>query len=195
MGNSARKVHTGSPCPSSRRKPRGWWACNLAHHGSLCCSRSKSRSVFYYLPRVVLSETSDYGSLRCHSFPACVHVQLLQSWQSDCLWPCGLQSARFFCPWDSPGKSGLPCPTPGDLLHPRIKPESPASPALQANSLPTELPRKPHSFSEYHLSSSFEWSSLRRIFITQALGLAESSTKSQWRGIFPRKCWSDRFSS
>ena len=26
--------------------------------------------------------------------------------------------------------SGLPFPTPGNLLHPRIKPESPASPAL-----------------------------------------------------------------
>ena len=34
--------------------------------------------------------------------------------------------------------SGLPCPPPGDLLDPRIKPVSPASPALQADSLPTE---------------------------------------------------------
>ena len=30
--------------------------------------------------------------------------------------------------------SGLPCPPPGDLPHPGIKP---ASPALQADSLPT----------------------------------------------------------
>ena len=32
--------------------------------------------------------------------------------------------------------SGLPCPPPGDLPDPGIKPRSPVSPALQANSLP-----------------------------------------------------------
>ena len=36
--------------------------------------------------------------------------------------------------------SGLPCHSPGDLLHPGIKPRSPTS---QADSLPFELPRKP----------------------------------------------------
>ena len=35
--------------------------------------------------------------------------------------------------------SGLPFPSPGDLPDPRIKPRSPA---LQADSLPSELPRK-----------------------------------------------------
>ena len=33
-------------------------------------------------------------------------------------------------------RSGLPCPPPGDLLDPGIKPASPASSALQADSLP-----------------------------------------------------------
>ena len=32
--------------------------------------------------------------------------------------------------------SGLPCPPPGDLPDPGIRPMSPASPALQADSLP-----------------------------------------------------------
>ena len=32
--------------------------------------------------------------------------------------------------------SGLPCPSPGELPDPGIKPMSPASPALQVNSLP-----------------------------------------------------------
>ena len=32
--------------------------------------------------------------------------------------------------------SGLPFPSPGDLPHPRIKPASPVSPALQVDSLP-----------------------------------------------------------
>ena len=34
--------------------------------------------------------------------------------------------------------SGLPFPPPGDLPNPGIEPESPVSPALQANSLPLE---------------------------------------------------------
>ena len=38
--------------------------------------------------------------------------------------------------------SGLPFPPPGDLPDPEIKPASPVSPALQADSLPTEPPRK-----------------------------------------------------
>ena len=40
--------------------------------------------------------------------------------------------------------SGLPCPSPGDLPNPGIKSTSPASPALQADPIPTEPPGKPH---------------------------------------------------
>ena len=36
--------------------------------------------------------------------------------------------------------SGLPCPSPGDLPNPRIKP---AAPALQADSLPLSHLRRP----------------------------------------------------
>ena len=39
--------------------------------------------------------------------------------------------------------SGLPCPFPGDLSDPGIEP---GSPALQADSLPPEPPRKPVSY-------------------------------------------------
>ena len=39
--------------------------------------------------------------------------------------------------------SGLPCPSPGDLLNPGIEPKSPVSPALQVNTVPTEPPGKP----------------------------------------------------
>jgi len=45
--------------------------------------------------------------------------------------------------------SGLPCPPPGDLPNPRVKPRSPA---LQADSLSDEPPGKPsflHSVSEF----------------------------------------------
>ena len=36
--------------------------------------------------------------------------------------------------------SGLPCPSPGDLPNPGTEPRSPA---LQADSLPAQLPGKP----------------------------------------------------
>ena len=39
-------------------------------------------------------------------------------------------------------QSGLPCPPPGDLPNPGIKPRSPAP---QAESLPSEPPGKPHT--------------------------------------------------
>ena len=39
--------------------------------------------------------------------------------------------------------SGLPFPTPGDLLNPEIKPESPASPALAGRFFTTEPAGKP----------------------------------------------------
>ena len=43
--------------------------------------------------------------------------------------------------------SGLPFPPPGDLPIPGIEPVPPVSPALQADSLPTELPGKLFSWS------------------------------------------------
>ena len=54
-------------------------------------------------------------------------------------------------PWNPPSTgfprqeywSRWPCPPPGDLPDPGLKPVSPASPALQADSLPTEPPEKP----------------------------------------------------
>ena len=55
--------------------------------------------------------------------------------------------ARLLCPWDSPGKntrSWLPFPSPGDLPDPVFEP---GSLALQADSLPSEPPRKPGKFS------------------------------------------------
>ena len=39
--------------------------------------------------------------------------------------------------------SGLPCPSPGDLPNPGI---DPGSPALQADTLPSEPPRKPQFY-------------------------------------------------
>ena len=46
--------------------------------------------------------------------------------------------------------SGLPCPPPGDLPDPGIKPTSPASLVLQADSLTTEPPGKPDGLVRSH---------------------------------------------
>ena len=53
----------------------------------------------------------------------------------DSLRPYGLSPARLLCPWDSPGKKTGP--------DPGIRP---GSPALQADSLPSEPPGKPKTF-------------------------------------------------
>ena len=63
---------------------------------------------------------------------------------SDFLQPMDLiELARLLSPWNSPDKNtgaGLPFPSPGDLPDPGLEPESPA---LQADSLPSEPPGKP----------------------------------------------------
>ena len=48
---------------------------------------------------------------------------------------------RLLCPWDFPGKNtGVPFPSPGDLLDPGIKL---TSPALAGRLFTTEAPEKP----------------------------------------------------
>ena len=51
-------------------------------------------------------------------------------WTAACQAPLSMGFSRQEC-W-----SGLPCPPPLDLPDPEIKPGYPASPALQADSLP-----------------------------------------------------------
>ena len=54
------------------------------------------------------------------------------------------ESFWFLCPWDFPAKNtgvGLPFPSPVVLPDPGIEP---GSPAFQADSLTTELGRKPY---------------------------------------------------
>ena len=74
-----------------------------------------------------------------------IHSCLVAQWYPALwsLWPHGLQPTRLLCPWGLSRQeywSGLPCPPPGDLPNPGIKPRSPE---LQADSLPSDLPGKP----------------------------------------------------
>ena len=62
---------------------------------------------------------------------------------SNSVQPYGPYPARLLCPWGLSRQeywSGLPCPPPGDLPNPGIKPRSPA---LQADFLPFELRGSP----------------------------------------------------
>ena len=80
----------------------------------------------------------------------CVCARLVASVMSDSLQPHGLKPARlsvgFFKHkyWN-----GLLCPPPGDLPDPRIKPKSPASPALQTDSLPLRHWGSPYTYFIY----------------------------------------------
>ena len=63
--------------------------------------------------------------------------------------PYGLKPARLLCPWAFPGTNtrvGCHALLQGIFPNPGIKPRSPA---LQAHSLPSELPGKPIWGSDY----------------------------------------------
>ena len=71
---------------------------------------------------------------------------------SESLQPHRLQPARLLCPWGfsrQEGWSGLPCPPSEDLPNPGTKP---SSPALQADSLPTDPPGKPKNTGVFIIS-------------------------------------------
>ena len=91
-----------------------------------------------------LSKQSQPVKLSCDPRSVRLGAQLLQScltlWDPvDCSSPGssvhGLSHPEYW--------SGLPCLTPWDLPNLGIKPESPASPALQVDSLPTKPLGKP----------------------------------------------------
>ena len=65
------------------------------------------------------------------------HLTLCDPWTVACQAPLsmGFSSPEYW--------SGLPCPPPGDLPDPGIKPTSLKSPALQVGSLPLVPPGKP----------------------------------------------------
>ena len=68
---------------------------------------------------------------------ACVHAKLFQTLQI-----VAHQAPLFMGFSKQEYWSGLPCPPPGDLPNPGIKPTSPVAPALQADSLPPGKPKE-----------------------------------------------------
>ena len=74
--------------------------------------------------------------------------------------------------------SGLPFPSPGDLPDPGIKPRFPA---LQANTLPSELPGKPQG-----KSLAFQADTLP----SELLGKPQGNTLESWK-LYPRATCTD----
>ena len=114
----------------------------------------------------ILNSSHDYGSwlwssgLYAVSFSlsfVCVHAQLLQScptlWDPRDCSPPGSSVHGFL-----QAVEWLPCPPPGDLPNPGLKPVSPASPALAGRFFTTESPSKPSynmiSYKFYYLKRS-----------------------------------------
>ena len=59
------------------------------------------------------------------------------------------------CPWDSPGQeywSGLPCPPPGNLPNPEIKPASLTSPTLAGGFFTTSITWEAHDMSKPNIN-------------------------------------------
>ena len=95
--------------------------------------------------------------------PQMTTVLCLVSQSYPTLQPHGQEPTRLLCPWGFSRHeywSGLPCPPPGDLPNPGIKPKSPT---LQADCLPSESPEKPKNTGTGSLSL------LQGIFLIQGL--------------------------
>ena len=103
--------------------------------GLFCCCRGIIPPVSHLVSSSVSWTGSCFSRQHARTFSRSVVSDSLQSH--------GTQPARLLCPWGFSRQehwSGLPCPPPGDLPNPGIKPRSPA---LQVDSLPTEPPGKP----------------------------------------------------
>ena len=111
-----------------------------------CSEKSRLKGFTGNLPQGEV----EYGSMELwmmplvqNLFPVCGPPYLSVSCSVDSLQPRGLQRARLLCPWDSPGKNtAVGC----HALLQRIfltQESNPGSPALQADSLPSQPPRKP----------------------------------------------------
>ena len=137
---------------------------NIAPHLPIHDSSRKLSSWYWALDAIFSRQWSSLFCLRCRldsAIYSCFfyeeyHVRhkasgmlfnsamLSHSVLSNCLQPQGLQSAKLLHSWGFSRQeywSGLPCPPPGSLPNPGIEPRSPT---LQADSLPSETPEKPH---------------------------------------------------
>ena len=99
--------------------PPNWNSLQIVKkHIFLFCWRNKCQSLVLNMLCLVAQ-----SCLTLYNPMLCIHARLVCPW--------GLSRQRYW--------SGLPCPPPGDLPNPGIKPWSPA---LQVDSFPSESPGK-----------------------------------------------------
>ena len=142
MGFSTREYWSGLPCPPPWDLPVPWIK-PVSVTSSALAGRFFTTSANWEAHFIVTQLLS------------CVRL-FVTPWTVTCQAPLSMG----FCRQEN--QSGLPCPPPGNLLNPGIKPRSPA---LQADSLPSESPGKPKYIRVNSLSL------LQRIFPTQGLNL------------------------
>ena len=137
----------------------------LSHQESWCGSTKNTGVGSHFLLHqlhVILSNPQLLGLVSSDGLQCDFYKSLTSSFTHS-LRPHGPSPARLLYPRGFSKQeywSGLPCPPPGDLSNPGIKPRSPA---LQEDSLPSELPEKPKNTGVGSLSL------LQGIFPTQEL--------------------------
>ena len=116
----------------------------------------------------------------CVRARACAHVKSLLShvWVFATLWTVAHQAPLSIGISRQEYWRGWPCPPPGDLLDPEIKPRSPVAPASQVDSLPQVPPGQPQhvralsiSLQKLPLKENKRWvSSEQEVFTTDHTG-------------------------
>ena len=112
---------------------RFWWGPSSRLQTAICfvLTRQEAGSLLTFIRALIPFMSS--ALIKCAQ--PLSRVQLFVTpWTAACQAPLSMEFSRQEY-W-----SGLPFPSPGDLLNPCIKP---MSPALQADSLPSESPGKP----------------------------------------------------
>ena len=114
----------------------------------------------------------------------CTRVCVLsRSGVSHSLWSFGLQPLVFLYPWNFSGKNtGVGCCflLQGNLPNPGIKPMSLESPALQVDSLPSELPGKCICRWSRHCSHlHYWWRSQVSGSLANMTGIVQSGTRGE----------------
>ena len=109
-----------------------------------CIFLSFTRDSQPLCPRTVpISSVLFCGTKQSIGLNACALTHSSHVWLFVTLWSVACQAPLSLGFSRQEYWSGLPFPSPGDLPNPGIKPISPASPALQVDSWPTEPCEKP----------------------------------------------------
>ena len=152
-GSLPQAPQTWSPQQMSNSVPRPSLQSNWAGHSGGCTALPKRRSPLearttpppQRATNVSWKRRNGYlASLGQSEAPRCLLLSC--SVVSNSLRPFGFWPVRRLCPWNFSGKNtgeGCYFPPPRDLPNLGIEPTSPTSPALQADSLPTEPSGKP----------------------------------------------------